>query len=129
MALELALDIGKAPLKIDSFSESDKPRLGGRLGSVISVCAGLISFPSSSLDLETPIGFFTRQNQKSQIAQKTTSTVKRAFKKVVLVQAKGTGEDMPKGKEEWEGLMRFWSEVLIREEGWKGDGEVFEVIR
>lgn len=121
MSLELALDLGKT-----SFTT---PTKRGRLGSVISVCGGLISFPSSPLDIETPVGFFTRQSPKSQLGQKSIGAVKRAFKKVEVVEAKGPGEGMPKGREEWEGLMRFWGEVLIREDGWKGKGEVYEVVK
>lgn len=55
--------------------------------------------------------------------------MKRGFKVVKVMSAKGGGGDMPKGREEWEGLMKFWGEVLGRDEGWKGDGEVFEVVR
>jgi hypothetical protein len=36
---------------------------------------------------------------------------------------------MPGGREEWEGIMRFWGEVLGREEMWRGGGVVFEVVR
>jgi hypothetical protein len=94
----------------------------------VSVCAGLVSFPSSALELETPVALFTRQNAKSQIGQKTIKSLERAFKKVEVVQASGGGEEMPKGKQEWEGIMRFWGEVLKRDEGWKGEGEVYEVV-
>jgi len=127
MALELALDIGKKPLtsSLSDTSESD----GKRLGSVTAICGDLISFPASPLDLETPVAFFTRLNPQSQIGQKAANGVKRAFKTVHVITAKGGGGDMPKGRDEWEGVMKFWGEVLGREEAWKGGGEVFEVVR
>lgn len=39
------------------------------------------------------------------------------------------GEDMPRGRGEWEGIMRFWGNILSKDESWKGDGEVYEVVR
>jgi hypothetical protein len=40
---------------------------------------------------------------------------------------------MPEGREEWEGVMRFWSEVLVRpgmeETSSSMAGEVYEVVR
>jgi len=117
MALELALVVGK-----DGVERSN------RLGSVVSVCAGLLSHPSSPLDLETPALLFLRQ--QGAAGRKVESTMKRAFKRVEVVRGEaGRGEDMPRGRAEWEGIMRFWGEVLHRgDEGWKGEGEVYEVV-
>ncbi|KAK1927291.1 hypothetical protein DB88DRAFT_543735 [Papiliotrema laurentii] len=132
IALELALDIGKRPIPpAASSGGSTHPTSlpGKRLGSVVSICAGLISFPSSSLDLETPVAMFTRVQAKSQVGQKMLSAVQRAFKHVEVVQAPGGGEAMPRGKDEWQGIMKFWGQVLAREETWKGEGEVYEVVK
>jgi hypothetical protein len=61
---------------------------------------------------------------------KVVSGVKRGFKEVEVVYRKGQGEDMPRGRDEWIEIMRFWSKNLGRaDEGWKGKGEVYEVVR
>jgi hypothetical protein len=53
------------------------------------------------------------------------------FKDVEVVNGdKGKGgEDMPRGRTEWEGIMKFWGNVLAKDEAWKGDGEVYEVVK
>ena len=48
---------------------------------------------------------------------------------VVLMPTFAGPDAMPKNREEWKGIMRFWGEVLVKAEGWRGGGEVFEVIR
>lgn len=119
VALELGLSIGNSPL--DSSNR--------RLGSVISICSGLISHPTSELGLQTPVLIFTRLAESSAGGKKLVGPVRRAFKDVKVVKGSGSGESMPRGREEWEGIMKFWGEVLVREESWKGDGEVYEVVR
>ena len=116
MVLELANDIGRS---------------GRRLGGVVSICAGLLSHPSATLDLETPVLYFTRADRRSSAGEKNLSLVKRTFKDVEVVRGDSKrGEDMPQGREEWEGIMRFWGRLLRRQdEGWKGEGEVYEVVR
>jgi hypothetical protein len=143
MALELALSVGQGQGQGSGQGQSNAGQKGmgslinidgeevKRFGSVTSVCAGLLSHPTSELRLATPILYFTRQNPQSAVATKARSILERAFKEVEVVQGKGDGkgEDMPRGKAEWEGIMRFWGKILAREEGWKGEGEVFEVVK
>jgi hypothetical protein len=145
VALELAYSIGREGLASSSSSsavfssssasgtgqsDSNVERRRRRLGSAISICAGLLSFPSSELGLETPVLYFTRQAPKSAVQSKSVNAIKRAFKEVTVLQGDPkAGEAMPRGREEWEGIMRFWGQVLGREDRWKGDGEVFEVVR
>ncbi|RSH82279.1 hypothetical protein EHS25_005989 [Saitozyma podzolica] len=142
VALELAYSIGREGLSSSSSSsvsstssasgtgQSDVKRPRRRLGSAVSICAGLLSFPSSDLGLETPVLYFTRQAPKSAVQSKSVNGIKRAFKEVAVLQGDPkAGEAMPRGREEWEGIMRFWGQVLGREDRWKGDGEVFEVVR
>ncbi len=116
IALELACDLGKTKR---------------RLGSVISVCAGLFSHPSTKMDLETPVLYFTRSDVRFWSGEKVVNSLKRAFKEVEVVRGDvGRGEDMPRGRGEWEGIMRFWARLLGRaDKGWKGEGEVYEVVR
>ena len=121
MSLELALDVGKS-------RNGENPL---RLGSVTSICAGLESHPSSPLELATPILYFTRARSRAAVGQKMERGIRRAFRDVEVVRGEeGRGEDMPRGRSEWEGIMRFWGKVLGKDdEGWKGGGEVFEVVK
>jgi len=116
MAIELAYEIGKTKR---------------RLGSVVCICGGLLSYPSTKLDLETPVFNFTRADPLSSVGEKASHTIKRAFKDVEVVRGEvGRGEDMPRGRAEWQGVMRFWGKVLSKpDEGWRGGGEVYEVVR
>ncbi|KAI9637618.1 uncharacterized protein MKK02DRAFT_36495 [Dioszegia hungarica] len=126
MALELALSVGKDGIPSPA-GVGDKRK---RLGSVTSVCGPLLSFPASTLGIATPIAYFTRQSASSAAGQKVRKAIERAFKEVEIVQGQqGGGEAMPRGREEWKGIMMFWGEMLGRDEGWKGSGEVFEVVR
>jgi pimeloyl-ACP methyl ester carboxylesterase len=119
MALELALDIGKTEVNGRK-----------RLGSIISICAGLLSHSNTPLNLSTPCLLFTRLDPKLAAGGKVVNGIKRAFGEVEVVHFEGKGEDMPRGKNEWEGIMKFWSKNLSRDDqGWKGVGEVYEVLR
>ncbi|ORY35700.1 hypothetical protein BCR39DRAFT_511584 [Naematelia encephala] len=126
MSLELAYNIGREPLDTCTTGAPAK-----RFGSVISICAPLLSHPTSDLKLETPVLYFTRQSPQSAVGKKNQGVIKRAFKQVDVVVGKdGKGEEMPRGRGEWEGIMRFWAQVLKKDDdGWKGGGQVFEVVR
>nr|KIR49436.1 hypothetical protein I312_01591 [Cryptococcus bacillisporus CA1280] len=129
VALELGTDIGKTPLKTNGEKDNGK-----RLGSIISICAPLLTHPASPLNVSTPVLYFTRQSAQSAVQQKSVSGIKRGYREVQVVQGGGVGggkgEDMPRGKEEWYGVMKFWGQVLGKaDEGWKGQGEVYEVVQ
>ncbi|WWC90543.1 uncharacterized protein L201_005479 [Kwoniella dendrophila CBS 6074] len=130
IALELGLSIGKSPLQIPS--SDGKTQAYKRLGSIISICAPLLTHPTSSLELETPICNFTRYKSNSSIHAKQKAILNRVFKKVEFVHAPNQGnvEAMPRNKDEWWGVMKFWGQILIRkDQGWKGSGEVYEVVQ
>ena len=116
MALELAYDLRRSKR---------------RLGSVVSISAGLLSHPATKMELETPVLYFTRSDPRASADEKALSVVKRAFKEVEVVRGEvGGGVEMPRGRAEWEEIMRFWGKVLTRpSEGWKGDKEVYEIVR
>ena len=120
MCLELASHVSSKPLSTDRSS---------RFGSVISICAPLISSPTAIS--QTPALVFTRISPSAAAHQRLVSDLGKAFKDVEVVNGeKGKGgEDMPRGRNEWEGVMRFWGKLLAKDEGWKGDGEVYEVVR
>lgn len=118
MALEVALNIARTPL-------NDQ-----RLGSVISICGPVLT-SSSSGQSQTPALFFTRVAPQSAAYSRLVTDLKTRFKEVEVVNGeKGkSGEDMPRGRSEWEGIMKFWGNMLSKDESWKGEGEVFEVVR
>lgn len=120
MTLELASHLSSKPLTADQSR---------RFGSVVSVCAPILSSPSTIS--QTPVLAFTRISPSSAAHQRQVTDLKKAFKDVEVIDGdKGKGgEDMPRGRNEWEGIMRFWGKVLAKDEGWKGEGQVYEVVR
>ncbi|KAK6910846.1 hypothetical protein I204_03121 [Kwoniella mangroviensis CBS 8886] len=123
IALELGLSIYNQPLG----TGQDPPK---RFGSIVSICASILTHPTSTLNIQTPVCYFTRHSPQSAIHQKNLNVLKRAYKDVEVVQASGDNEQMPRNKDEWYGIMKFWGQVLGRkDEGWKGQGEVYEVVR
>ena len=122
MALQLASNIARTPMKLSS--EESK-----RLGSVISICGPLLS--TSPTQSNTPCLSFTRTSPQAAIHRRQVSELKETFKEVEVINGeKGKGgEDMPRGRTEWEGIMRFWGNLLAKDVGWKGEGEVYEVVK
>jgi hypothetical protein len=121
-----------------------------RLGSAVSISGDLYSTPSvgaKDIGGETPVLYFHRPRPSSNSAPPPPpSWLKRTFAHPQTISAKFSpvaaqqdekGRDirMPEGREEWEGVMRFWSEVLVRpgmeETSGSGSmaGEIYEVVR
>lgn len=131
-----------------------------RLGSAVSISGDLYSTPpvgAKDLGGETPVLYFHRPRVKPSPSPSSTSSaspnssdsdspswLKRTFAhpqtitgkfSPVAAQQDEKGRDirMPEGREEWEGVMRFWSEVLVRpgmeETSGSMAGEVYEVVR
>jgi len=124
MVLELASHISDKPL--------DEAQ---RLGSVVSICGPVLpatlNSTSTSSKSQSPTLVFTRLAPQSAAHTRFANDLKTRFKEVEVINGeKGKGgEDMPRGRGEWEGIIRFWGNILSKDEGWKGDGEVFEVVR
>ena len=124
MVLELASHISDKPL--------DEAQ---RLGSVVSICGPVLpatlNSTSTSSKSQSPTLVFTRLAPQSAAHTRLANDLKTRFKEVEVINGeKGKGgEDMPRGRGEWEGIIRFWGNILSKDEGWKGDGEVFEVVR
>ncbi len=144
-ALELARSLGLEGIPVQpeagssSSSSATKPtRRRRRLGSATSICGPLSHTPpvgAPALDLPTPICYFHRP----RVSRDTPTALTRTFQHVralpaayARARADEHGDDlgMPTGEDEWRSVMRLWSEVLGRaDEGWKGTGEVYEVVR
>lgn len=122
MALEMAAHNLMLPLRADGAK---------RFGSVISVCGQLLSTATPRDRSQTPTLLFTRLLPASAAYQRQATRLKEVFAHVEVISGeKGKkGEDMPRGRAEWEGIMRFWGTILTKDDSWKGEGEVYEVVK
>ncbi|KAI1795241.1 hypothetical protein LXA43DRAFT_1108146 [Ganoderma leucocontextum] len=83
------------------------------LGSIVSVCGPLLSYPTLPERCPTPFLIFHRPPPaESALPSEAMTALKKGFTKVEEVKMKGEG--MPRWKEEFEPIMRFWSEHLGR---------------
>lgn len=82
-------------------------------GSVVSVCGPLISYPTPPQPCPTPLLVFHRPSPaESALPSGALAALKKGFAPVEEVKMKGEG--MPRSKDEFEPIMRFWSEKLGR---------------
>jgi len=105
LAAELTLQLWKA-------RGSDAARV--HLGSIVSVAGPLLSYPTLSKPCPTPVLVFQRPaSEATSLSAADLTAFRKGFASVQEVKG-GKGEGMPRSKEEWEGVMRFWSEHLGR---------------
>lgn len=98
--------------------EEDDDRRGNitrQLGSVVTVGGPLLSYPTLEKPCPTPLLIFHR----GSLCKSAFASFSKAFAKVQEVERRDGGQDarMPCSKDEWEPIMRFWSEVLGRRTG------------
>jgi hypothetical protein len=132
-ALELARWVGLNGIELTAAQAGSSAR---RLGSAVSICGPLLSTPSASTDplcIQTPVAYFHRPRTTVSLSgpRKTFATIQPLEGKRDLRRLNEAGEDegMLTGQEEWMSVMKFWSQVLGKaQEGWKGGGEVYEVV-
>ena len=90
------------------------------LASVVSISGALLSYPTLSSPCSTPVLFAHRTTSGPSaisIFQKAFSSVSESQ----LITSRNQG--MPSSNEEWESIMRFWSEKLSRRQE-----ELYEVM-
>jgi hypothetical protein len=87
----------------------------GALASIVSVAGPLLSFPTTML---------TRCPTAVLHLGPSQSGLEKGYSSVKALRAPSGGR-MPASKQEWEPIMRFWSERLSRRQG---DGDLFEVL-
>ena len=100
------------PLNSTSAANADEyiPRA---FGSIVSVSGPLLSYPTLPKPCPTPFLVFHRPPPaESALAPDAMTALRKGFTKVEEVRMKGEG--MPRSKEEFEPIMRFWSEHLGR---------------
>jgi len=81
------------------------------LGSVVSVSGELLSFPTLSKKCPTPALMFSRPSSARSTTSQTLGAYQRAFGNVTDVWMAGA-DGMPRSKDEWFPVMKFWSEHL-----------------
>ena len=93
----------------------DKGKDGPALASIVTVSGPLLSFPSSTAaNIPTSVLVFHRTKpSSSELPSGAMAAVRRGFEVVREAKVAG-GEGMPGSREEWESVMRFWSENLHR---------------
>ncbi|TRM70175.1 hypothetical protein BD626DRAFT_476524 [Schizophyllum amplum] len=101
----------------------EHPGAAGRLGSIVTVSAPLLSYPTLSQPSPTPVlVLHTPAAKGSPFTKEAVVAYKKGYG-VMKEQITGRA-GMPASREEWEPIMRFWSEHLGRRQG---DG-LYEVM-
>jgi predicted esterase len=88
---------------------------GTNLGSAITVAGPLLSYPTVSSST-TPVLVIHRPGSNESVLRPIDlSAIRKGFTgRVIEEKFSSKKEGMPAEKDEWEPLMRFWSEVLSR---------------
>ncbi|TFK31599.1 hypothetical protein BDQ12DRAFT_618622 [Crucibulum laeve] len=100
------------PASGDSMST---PPVLSALGSIISISGPLLSYPTLSTLCPTPVLVVHRPPPaEPSLPAGSLTAFKKAYHSVSQVKLSAKGAGMPSSKEEWEPIMRFWSEKLGR---------------
>ncbi|KAI0796401.1 hypothetical protein BC629DRAFT_1592623 [Irpex lacteus] len=101
--------------KDDTSPDSSRIPASQALGSVVTVCGPLLSYHNTlPAPCPTPILVSHRPSPaETALPPNSMASFKKAFGTVKYF-SMGRGEGMPRSKEEWEPIMRFWSERLSR---------------
>ncbi|KAF9494339.1 hypothetical protein BDN71DRAFT_1375415, partial [Pleurotus eryngii] len=95
------------------------------LASVVSVSGPLLSYPTLSQKCSTPVAISYRLPPAEEaLTQSQLTEFKKAFTRVEEVKLLDKRVGMPASRGEWEGIMKFWSDVLEQR---RGEG-LFEVM-
>ncbi|KAL4076731.1 hypothetical protein V8B97DRAFT_1867225 [Scleroderma yunnanense] len=86
-----------------------------KLGSVVTAAGPLLSYPTLENLCTTPLLVF----HGGSLSRSALASFSKAFTHVqtVNITGNGQGESMPRSKEEWEPIMRFWSQHLGQRAG------------
>ena len=110
--------------QVQANGEGDTGNFLRPLGSIVSVSGPLLSYPTLSKICETPVLIFYRSPPSdSALSSSAITAFKKAFKSVIEAKS-GGAEGMPRSKDEWEPIMKFWSERL----GKRQVDDLYEVL-
>lgn len=112
VATELCISWWKSTLSNTRGQQDGNPI---SLGSVVTVCGPLLSFPTVlSSPCPTPILVAHRPPPaETALPPNALGAFRKGFSTIRDVSI-GRGEGMPRSRDEWEPIMRFWSERLSR---------------
>ncbi|KAF9478939.1 hypothetical protein BDN70DRAFT_906467 [Pholiota conissans] len=109
--------IASASADAAAVSEAQPPAPALRaLGSIVTISGPLLSYPTLSQPCPTPL-FVAHRPPPAETALPSTALTafRKAFEKVTESKMGGrAAAGMPASREEWEPIMRFWSECLGR---------------
>ncbi len=95
------------------------------LASIVSVSGPLLSYPTLSQKCPTPVIISYRlQPAEEALTKSQLNEFTKAFTRVDEVKLLDKRNGMPASRGEWEGIMKFWSDVLEKR---RGQG-LFEVM-
>ena len=124
VAAEFGVTWWKSELEQIAKAKQGDPR---SLGSIVTVSGPLLSYPTLSKLNKTPMLVYHRpETSESSLSTSAITAFKKAFEDVNEVKMKDKRvEGMPSSKDEWEPIMRLWSERLGRRQM----EELYEVMR
>lgn len=102
-----------------------------KLGSIVSISGELLSHPTATITIATPVLQIYRS--RTSIPKDTASrwaSFRKAFGSAFSLQRlnvteQGAEEAMLRGeKREWDGVMQFWSKFLRSRSAWEREGKV-----
>lgn len=110
-----------------SLHRSTSQSSSSSLATIVTICGPLLSFPTPSSKCPTPVLVFHRQpSESSGLAATALASFRKGYEDVREVKVAG-GEGMPRSRDEWENVMRFWSGRLSHR-GPSGSG-LYEVMK
>ncbi|KAJ4490149.1 hypothetical protein J3R30DRAFT_35633 [Lentinula aciculospora] len=98
----------------ESTLESNIPS-SSSLGSIVSISGPLLSYPTVTSFSPTPIiAVYRPPPAEPSLSPADLTAIKKAYSSVREAKFGARGPGMPSSKDEWEPIMRFWSERLSR---------------
>lgn len=85
------------------------------IGSIVTVSGPLLSHPTLSAPSPTPVLLIYRPPPSPEaLRPDAVKSLQRGFQSVKEIKSSAQRQGMPSSKQEWEPIMRFWSENLSR---------------
>jgi len=125
-SLRIAADPPSSTSNQDTTSTQLPPPLEESFGSITSISGPLLSYPTLSKPCPTPILIVHRSPPaESALPSGTLESFKKGFTTVVESKLGSKPEGMPASRQEWEPIMRFWSQRLSKRQV---GGGLYEVM-